>query len=99
MNSRTFLWPKELEQVLDLSAARLNVVRDQLEVDLRDRRTQFELYLLSKRKDVDSFRLREIREVLSIDDLREKVETVDELMDILEVKLLLLIFFIFFAND
>lgn len=87
MNSRTFLWPKELEQVLDLSAARLNVVRDQLEVDLRDRRAQFELYLLSKRKDVDSFRLREIREVLSIDDLREKVETVDELMDILEVTL------------
>jgi len=29
------LWPSELEAVLDLSAARLNVVRENLEVALR----------------------------------------------------------------
>lgn len=35
LNSRTFLWPHELEQVLELSAARLNVVRENLEIALR----------------------------------------------------------------
>lgn len=35
LNSRTFLWPHELEQVLELSGARLSVVRENLEVALR----------------------------------------------------------------
>lgn len=35
LNSRTFLWPHELEQVLELSGARLNVVRENLEVALK----------------------------------------------------------------
>lgn len=35
LNSRTFLWPHELEQVLELSAARLSVVRENLEVALK----------------------------------------------------------------
>ena len=35
LNSRTFLWPNELEQVLELSGYRLSVVRDNLEAALR----------------------------------------------------------------
>uniref|UniRef100_A0A1A9WLF7 Uncharacterized protein n=1 Tax=Glossina brevipalpis TaxID=37001 RepID=A0A1A9WLF7_9MUSC len=35
LNSRTFILPGELEEVLDLSAIRLNVVRDNLETRLR----------------------------------------------------------------
>lgn len=35
LNSRTFLWPEELDQVLDLSAARLSVVRESLEETLK----------------------------------------------------------------
>lgn len=35
LNSRTFILPGELEEVLDLSAARLSVVRDNLEFALR----------------------------------------------------------------
>jgi len=35
LNSRTFILPGELEEVLDLSAARLSVVRDNLELALR----------------------------------------------------------------
>lgn len=50
----------------------------------RERRIQFEAYLLSEQKKMDAFRLRTIREVLSIDELREKVKSVDELTDILE---------------
>lgn len=35
LNSRTFVLPGEVEKVLDLSAARLAVVRDNLEMALR----------------------------------------------------------------
>lgn len=35
LNSRTFQWPHELEQVLELSGSRLNVVRENLEVALK----------------------------------------------------------------
>lgn len=35
LNTRTFILPSELEEVLDLSAARLSVVRDNLEFALR----------------------------------------------------------------
>lgn len=85
LNSRLFLWPQELEKVLDLSGARLAVVRDNLETALRERRAKFEIYLNTEKKKMDHFRTREIREMLSLDDLREKVDTVDGLMMILEV--------------
>lgn len=85
LNSRTFLWPNELEQVLDLSAARLSVVREGLETALRERRAQFELQLLQEKKKVDTFRSREIRDVLSLEELKEKVETVDNLCGVLKV--------------
>lgn len=35
LNSRTFLWTHELELVLELSGARLSVVRENLEVALK----------------------------------------------------------------
>lgn len=85
LNSRLFLWPSELEKVLDLSGARLAVVRENLETALKERRTQFEQYMQAEKKKMDSFRLRDVREVLSLDDLKEKVTTVDGLMDTLEV--------------
>lgn len=80
-----FLWPSELEKVLDLSGARLSVVRETLETTLKERRAQFEQYMLTEKKKMDSFRLRDVREVLSLDDLKEKVATVDALMNTLEV--------------
>ncbi|KAL1398756.1 hypothetical protein pipiens_008712 [Culex pipiens pipiens] len=84
LNSRLFLWPQELEKVLDLSGARLAVVRENLETAIRERRVKFDLYLSTEKKKMDHFRTREIREMLSLDDLREKVETVNGLMLILE---------------
>lgn len=91
LNSRLFLWPSELEKVLDLSGARLAVVRENLETALKERRAQFEQYLIQEKKKMDSFRLRDVREVLSVEDLKEKVATVDGLMETLEVAFLVLI--------
>lgn len=67
-----------------MSGARLSVVRENLETALKERRTQFEQFLLGEKRKMDSFRLKEVREVLSVDDLHERVETVDSLMIILE---------------
>lgn len=63
----------------------MSVVREGLETALRERRAEFEVQLLQEKKKVDTFRSREIRDVLSLDELREKVETVDHLCGILKV--------------
>lgn len=75
-----------------MSGARLAVVRENLETALKERRAQFEQYLMQEKKKMDSFRLRDVREVLSVEDLKEKVATVDGLMDTLEVCIVFLIF-------
>lgn len=85
------MWPSELEKVLDLSGARLAVVRENLETTLKERRANFEQYLIAEKKKMDSFRLRDVREVLSLDDLKEKVAMVDNLMDTLDVRVVIVI--------
>ncbi|KAM7358170.1 dynein axonemal heavy chain 3-like [Cochliomyia hominivorax] len=84
LNTRTFILPSELEEVLDLSAARLSVVRDNLEFALREKRIKFEQLILYEKRRMDGFRVKETRDVLTLDELKERVETVDELFDILE---------------
>ncbi|XP_059216601.1 dynein axonemal heavy chain 3 isoform X2 [Stomoxys calcitrans] len=84
LNTRTFVLPSELEEVLDLSAARLNVVRDNLEFALRENRIKFEQLILHEKRRMDAFRVKETRDVLTLDELKERVDTVDELFDLLE---------------
>ncbi|KAH8333343.1 hypothetical protein KR067_000852, partial [Drosophila pandora] len=84
LNSRTFILPGELEEVLDLSAARLAVVRDNLEMALRERRLEFEKLLAQEKRTMDGFRIREIRDVLTLDELKERVDTVDLLFTTIE---------------
>lgn len=52
----------------------------------RERRTKFEAQLMNERKKIEVFRLRETKEFLSIDELREKCDTSDQFMDILKVR-------------
>lgn len=54
-------------------------------VYFRERRIAFEKFVDQESKKMEQFRLKTIREVLSVDDLKEKVNTVDELMAICEV--------------
>lgn len=56
-------------------------------MECRERRTKFETHLMSERKKIEVFRLRETKEFLSIDELREKCETSDQFMDILKVNI------------
>lgn len=51
----------------------------------RERRIKFETYLINERKKMETFRLRETKEFLSIDELKEKCDTMDVFIDILKV--------------
>lgn len=52
----------------------------------RERRSKFEIHLLNERKKMETFRLRETKEFLSIDELKEKCDISDNFMDILKVR-------------
>lgn len=43
LNARVFLWPKDMEVVLDLSMGRINVRREMVESVLKSKRVQFDL--------------------------------------------------------
>lgn len=47
MNSRVFLWPKDMEQVLDLSATRIAHRREIAEGVLRNKGAEFEQVYVS----------------------------------------------------
>lgn len=51
----------------------------------RERRTKFEAYLVNERRKMETFRLRETKEFLSLDELKEKCDMSDNFMDILKV--------------
>lgn len=51
----------------------------------RERRTSFEAFLANERKKMELFRLRETKELLTLDELKEKCDIVDQHMDMLEV--------------
>lgn len=51
----------------------------------RERRIKFETYLINERKKMETFRLRETKEFLSIDELKEKCDIMDVFMEILKV--------------
>lgn len=46
---------------------------------------KFENYLVNERRKMESFRLRETKEFLSLDELKEKCDISDNFMEILKV--------------
>lgn len=50
----------------------------------REKRLEFEKYVKNEKKSFDAFRLREVRDILTLDDLREKVDTVNTIYETLE---------------
>lgn len=51
----------------------------------RERRLKFENYLINERRKMETFRLRETKEFLSLDELKEKCDISDNFIDILKV--------------
>ncbi|XP_076766493.1 dynein heavy chain 3, axonemal [Xylocopa sonorina] len=78
LNSRTITWPKEMETVMDLANARLNMRKEYLEEVLRIRRDNFEQKIQHMQLAIDQFKKKD-PPVLTIDEMEEAVEEIDHL--------------------
>ncbi|XP_069839891.1 dynein axonemal heavy chain 3 isoform X1 [Dendropsophus ebraccatus] len=76
LNSAVFHWPEQIETVFEVNNNRLMARRDQAEDELRKRRTDFEKLLNSYNSEIESFKK---REVMTIDEMKNNVEKLNEL--------------------
>lgn len=80
LNSRVFIWPKDMEIVIELALQRLNMKRDQAEAALKYKRTQFEAKLLRHQARVIAFKKKD-PPILTMEEMIENVETVEALSE------------------
>lgn len=83
LNCRVFMWPKDMENVIDLANQRLAMKRDQAEASLKNRRGQFDTKLLRHEKLLLVFRKRD-PPILTIDEMEEGVVAVEDLVSKLQ---------------
>ncbi|XP_069860475.1 dynein axonemal heavy chain 3 isoform X1 [Dipodomys merriami] len=81
LNSTLFLWPDQIEDIFDNSRNLLMAKRDQAEMDLIKRCSEFESKLESYGKELDGFRK---REVMTTEEMKNNVEKLTELSKNLE---------------
>lgn len=86
MNSRTFVWPSDLEEVIDLANTRLTERREIVEGVLRHRRTAYEARIKEDQISLELFKKKD-PPVLGIDEMVPAVEELDELMERIRVSL------------
>lgn len=79
LNSRVFLWPSDMESVLELATTRLSHRRDAVENALRARRLEFDETLSAHQKELDQFKKKD-PPILSVEEMAECVETIEELV-------------------
>ncbi|XP_068084555.1 dynein axonemal heavy chain 3 [Anabrus simplex] len=83
LNCRVFLWPKDMESVLELSMQRLAHRRDMVEGVLKNKRTEFDARLLLHQKELDMFKKRD-PPMLTMEEMIDAVEAVEHLMSMLQ---------------
>nr|CAD7402964.1 unnamed protein product [Timema poppensis] len=83
LNSRVFLWPKDMESVLELSQTRLSHRREMVEQVLRNKRAEFDTKLVAHQKELEVFK-RKDPPILTMDEMVDNVETVDYLVKLLQ---------------
>ncbi|KAB0793663.1 hypothetical protein PPYR_13283 [Photinus pyralis] len=80
LNCRVFMWPKDMEVVIDLAFQRLTLKREQAEAMLKSRLVQFEQKLIKHKKQLNMFKKRD-PPILTIDEMTECLETVQALYE------------------
>ncbi|KAF5289736.1 hypothetical protein FQA39_LY03653 [Lamprigera yunnana] len=83
LNCRVFMWPKDMETVIELAFQRLTLKKEQAEIVLRARIQQFDQKVLKCRKQLNSFKKKD-PPILTMDEMVENVEIVQELVEILK---------------
>ncbi|KAL6049111.1 hypothetical protein STEG23_021655, partial [Scotinomys teguina] len=84
LNSTLFLWPDQIEDVFENSRNLLLSKRDQAELDLIKRCSEFESRLEGYGKELDAFRK---REVMTTEEMKNNVEKLNELSKNLDLAL------------
>ncbi|KAI4456226.1 dynein heavy chain family protein [Holotrichia oblita] len=83
LNSRTFLWPKDMENVIELAWQRLNMKRDQAENVLKNKRALFDSKLLKHEKQLNIFKKKDPA-LLTMEEMRDNTEVVETLVQRLQ---------------
>ncbi|XP_046404632.1 dynein axonemal heavy chain 3 [Ischnura elegans] len=83
LNSRVFLWPKDMESVFELSETRLSHRRDLAEKNLREKTMEFEERLLLHQKDLEAVR-RKDPPILTMEEMKENADCVEALSNTLK---------------
>ncbi|XP_057653134.1 dynein axonemal heavy chain 3 [Diorhabda carinulata] len=79
LNTRVFLWPKDMELVIEIAIQRLNMKRDQAETNLKNRRTAFDIKLKKHEKMLVAFKKKD-PPILTMDEMEESVADVEILV-------------------
>ncbi|XP_023310238.1 dynein heavy chain 3, axonemal [Anoplophora glabripennis] len=83
LNCRVFIWPKDMESVVELAIQRLNMKRDQAETFLKNKRVQFDVKLKKHEKLLVAFKKKDPA-ILSMEEMEENVAQVENLVAKLE---------------
>ncbi|XP_008197222.2 dynein axonemal heavy chain 3 [Tribolium castaneum] len=79
LNARVFLWPKDMENVIELALQRLNMKREQAEAFLKSKRSIFEAKLLRHEKMLVAFKKKD-PPILTMEEMEECVAQVEDLV-------------------
>lgn len=85
LNCRVFLWPKDMEAVIELAIQRLNMKRDQAETILKNRKIQFDARLRKDEKLLNQFKKKD-PPILTMEEMEEGVLAVESLVQRLAVR-------------
>ncbi|XP_066246402.1 dynein axonemal heavy chain 3 [Euwallacea similis] len=79
LNCRVFLWPKDMESVIELAIQRLNMKRDQAEQALKNRRIAFDAKLKSNEKILNAFKKKD-PPLLTTEEMEENVQQIENIV-------------------
>ncbi|CAG9767321.1 unnamed protein product [Ceutorhynchus assimilis] len=79
LNCRVFLWPKDMEAVVDLAIQRLNMKRDQAEQSLKNKRATFDGKLRRHEKLLTAFKKKD-PPILTVEEMEENVHQIESLV-------------------
>ncbi|XP_072152186.1 dynein axonemal heavy chain 3 isoform X4 [Bemisia tabaci] len=82
LNSRVFTWPKDLEQILELSMVRVSQRRDVVEGILKNKRAEFDLLLKEHHKELEYLRKKD-PPLLTMEEMVDTTTTIEAFVNIL----------------
>ncbi|GLG98287.1 Dynein heavy chain, cytoplasmic, partial [Gryllus bimaculatus] len=82
LNSRVFVWPADMEAVLELSQQRLAHRREMVEIALKTKREEFDARLVQHQKELEFFKKKD-PPILTMEDMEENAEIAKKLLSII----------------